>query len=187
MSDEQLVKQLQQNSEVAFRAIYDRYAQPLFDTAWQKTSRREVAEELVQDLFVTLWVRRTSLQIDHLGAYLFGALRYRVISHLREALAQRSQLLEESATPTEVPPAERALAFDEVQHALTAAIARLPEKTRHIFSMSRLEEKTHREIANTLDLSEKAVEYHITQALKSLRISLKEYLPVLAVCGLWGF
>jgi RNA polymerase sigma-70 factor (ECF subfamily) len=63
--------------------------------------------------------------------------------------------------------------------AIEKAIYQLPDKTQTVFKMSRFEEKSHKEIAVTLDLSEKSVEYHITQALKFLRVYLKDYLTIL--------
>ncbi len=181
MSDEQLTAQLQQSSETAFRALYDRYAQALFETALHKTNHREAAEEMVQDLFVALWTRRTELQhVEQIRPYLFGALRYRVISYLRTVMAERRQAtaVDLPASLSEQGAAERSISVEETQAAINTALANLPEKTRQIFSMSRMEEKPHREIAATLDLSEKSVEYHITQALKQLRVSLKDFLPV---------
>lgn len=66
----------------------------------------------------------------------------------------------------------------EVQQIITDTLALLPEQTRRVFEMSRFENKTNREIAEELQITVKGVEYHITKALKPLRVSLKDYLPL---------
>ena len=82
-----------------------------------------------------------------------------------------------------VAPAEHSLSVEEIKATMAQSIQQLPEKTRQIFVLSRYEQQSHREIAERLDLSEKSVEYHITQALKYLRVELKDYLPFIFV--LW--
>ena len=66
----------------------------------------------------------------------------------------------------------------EITRILEDTLASLPEQTRQIFIMSRYEQMSVKEIAETLHLAPKSVEYHITKSLKVLRIALKDYLPV---------
>lgn len=68
------------------------------------------------------------------------------------------------------------LTAEALRSAINSAVAQLPAKTQAVFKMSRFDEKSHREIAQCLSLSEKSVEYHITQALKFLRAELNDYL-----------
>lgn len=73
---------------------------------------------------------------------------------------------------------ESSLTFHELSQAIEKAIATLPEKTRQVFRLSRFDHLSIREIATNLNISEKAVEYHITQSLKTLRFYLKDYLDI---------
>jgi len=167
-SDETLITLIAIDDEVAFREIYERYWKKLFSLA---------SEEIVQELFTKLWERRKGLEISHLESYLFTALKYQIISHLRQVIAQRNSLevsFHEASFQT-----EDFLTAEAIQMAIEKAIYQLPDKTQTVFKMSRFEEKSHKEIAVTLDLSEKSVEYHITQALKFLRVYLKDYLTIL--------
>lgn len=173
-SDETLITLIAIDDEVAFREIYDRYWKKLFSFATFKTSSRDASEEIVQELFTKLWERRKSLEINHLESYLFTALKYQIISHLRQVIAQRNSL---EISYHEVSfQTEDFLTAEAIQIAIERAIYQLPDKTQSVFKMSRFEEKSHKEIALALDLSEKSVEYHITQALKFLRVYLKDYL-----------
>ena len=74
---------------------------------------------------------------------------------------------------------EDLLTVETIQNAIETGIYQLPDKTQAVFRLSRFEEKSHKEIALALDLSEKSVEYHITQALKFLRVYLKDYLLII--------
>jgi RNA polymerase sigma-70 factor (family 1) len=176
ISDETLINLIAIDDEKAFREIYERYWKRLFSLATFKTNSQEIAEEIVQELFVRLWERRKILMITHLESYLFTALKYQIISHLRQVIAQRSVVEptgNEASTDT-----EDFLTAQTIQTAIEQGIYQLPEKTQAVFRLSRFEEKSHKEIALALDLSEKSVEYHITQALKFLRVYLKDYLLV---------
>lgn len=66
----------------------------------------------------------------------------------------------------------------EIQTILNHTLEELPEQTRNVFRMSRFEQKSGKEIAQTLGITVKGVDYHIAKALKALRISLKDYLPL---------
>jgi RNA polymerase sigma-70 factor (family 1) len=178
LSEQDLLKQLSQDNVLAFKEIYDRYWHKMYLTALKKTQSNEVAEELVQEIFSKIWERRQSLAIENLETYLFTALKYAVISHIRTLLKSRQNenidtLTDAFTTHIEAHPQS---AWD-LQTALDQALLFLPDKTRLIFEMSRYDELPHREIANQLDISEKAVEYHITQALKLLRVQLKDFMP----------
>lgn len=177
VSDQMLITLIAtDDNELAFREIYERYWKRLFSLATFKTNSVEIAEEIVQELFVRLWERRKISTIIHLESYLFTALKYQLISHLRQMIAQRNMVEPsgiEASTDT-----EDFLTAETIQTAIETGIHQLPEKTRAVFRLSRFEEQSHKEIAFALDLSEKSVEYHITQALKFLRIYLKDYLLV---------
>ena len=72
----------------------------------------------------------------------------------------------------------QAMFTEEIQMLVNDAISSLPDKTREIFQMSRLDMLTNREIAEQLDISVKTVEFHISKALRIMRVALKDYLPV---------
>jgi RNA polymerase sigma-70 factor (family 1) len=181
-SDAALVSALRAHEEGAFAEIYQRYCYPLFSVAYRKLNDREVAEELVQDLFENLWSRRADSQIQQLSSYLFSAIKYRIINHLRaqkvkagyELFCRLSVEQAEADTAT-----EDTLALHDLSSALLASVQQLPEKSREIFELSRLEHYSVSEISVRVNLSEKSVEYHLTKSLKLLRSYLREFLLVI--------
>lgn len=156
-----------------FEALYRRYWRPLYEYAYVKTHDGDVAEEIVQDLFVTLWEKRDSLAIGNLQHYLFAAVRNRVITHYKRAVFAELDSVADPAAP------EYATFLDELETALHEAVAQLPDKTREIFVLNRFESQTIQQIARQLRLPERTVEYHITQALRRLKTLLRDYFALL--------
>ncbi|MEI7581389.1 sigma factor [Runella sp.] len=90
LSDEQLLLELRSDkAALAFRALYERFAKKLYKLAYQKTTSTETAEEIVQEVFVSLWEKCESLLIGNVENYLLSAVRYQVINHLRNVISQR--------------------------------------------------------------------------------------------------
>jgi len=181
LSDADLLAALCTDDEGSFTEIYQRYCYQLFTVAYRKLKNREVAEELVQDLFENLWNRRASHEIAQLKQYLFSALRYRIINYIKAQQVRAGYELYCRLTGAKIDTTtEDALAHGELSAALLAGIRKLPAKTREIFQLSRLEQYSVSEISGRVNLSEKTVEYHLTKSLKLLRSYLQDFL-VLAV------
>jgi len=184
--DTALLDALQTGDEGAFGEVYKRYCYRLFTVAYRKLKSREVAEELVQDLFATLWSKRAEAQIQHLESYLFSALRYRIINYVKAQRVRAGyKLYCRVAQSDATSNTEEQLAHQDLHTALSAGLDRLPEKSREVFRLSRLEHHTVPEISGRLHLSEKAIEYHITKSLKLLRGYLQDFLLVTWPLLIW--
>lgn len=176
LSDELLMKLLLVGDGGAFEEIYRRYFNKLLRTAQFKIQSKEIAEELLQDLFISLWEKRDKIVIENLEAYLSTSLKYLIINHIRRQILQ-DRFIEYAANKNE--PAEtvdESIAFNELSIAIEKSIEKLPEKTRQIFTLNRLEYKSVKEISEQLSIPERTVEYHITQGLRTLRVNLKEFM-----------
>ena len=171
------IERIRSGDEAAFEALFRALAPGLCVLVTRYVRSRAVAEELVQDLFLELWTRRTSLIVEQtLTAYLFAAARNRALNHLRrEKRAARWQT--ESAVNDEGDGA--ALNESELLDALELqeAIEMLPARCRLIFTLNRQQQMTYAEIAASLGLSIKTVETQMGCALRSLRDRLKHLLP----------
>ncbi|GAB3997101.1 RNA polymerase sigma-70 factor [Spirosoma daeguense] len=169
---------LQAGDEQAFRAIYERFWPGLYSVAYNYTRDQATAEEMVQDLFTTLWLKRHQLTIQSsLKAYLFRAIRNHIYDHLdkqavRHRVHEQLRLLGTEAIYT----TDEIVAYTDLQTQLTQAVAQLPQPTQTIFKLSRFDYLPVVDIAQRLNLSPKAIEYHITRALKLLRLQLKDFL-----------
>lgn len=149
----------------------------LYSIARRKIQDLTTVEELVQDIFLRLWERRCSLRIDQLEAYLFTAIRYSIINHYKAMLVQEKYAGYAFTSFTEASfSTDEQLDLDELMNAVEQHLNDLPEKTRHIFRLNRLEYQTVKEISSQLNVPERTVEYHISQAIKTLRYYLRDYL-----------
>lgn len=165
--------------ERKFKETYSRLWKRLYAIAYNCVRDKAAAQELVQELFVTLWNKKDSLShVIDLDAYLFKSIRHRIYEHFKKVAAQQ-RLKDHSRKifTEEIHPVEEAIDYDETLSVINEELDKLPATTRTIFRMSKFERYTNKEIANEMHLSAKAVEYHITQALKKLRIRLS-HMPV---------
>lgn len=179
LTDEILLRLLKAGDERAFKEIYSRYWKVLFEAAYRRVASKEIAKELVQIVFLRIWEKRQATYINHLQSYLLTAIKNSVINYIESTVVHKKYLQHVINTTAGVcHTAESTLNFNELSQAIEKAIGMLPDKTRHIFRLSRFDNLSIREIAASMNISEKAVEYHITQSLKALRLSLKEYLDI---------
>ena len=184
LSDELLVKLLRVGEQDAFEEIYRRYWQKLLRSAQFKLRSKETIEEILQDLFISLWEKREKVLIENLEAYLNTSLRYLIINQIKKQILQE-KFVEYSLKKNELTDdVDESVAFNELSIAIEKAIEQLPEKTQQIFRLNRLEYKSVKEIALLLETPERTVEYHITQALKALRIHLREFIALSVLLSL---
>lgn len=177
LSDDELIILLKGSCEHAFKEIYLRYWQKVYQVAYKKVHSKELAEELTQNLFTELWRRRETVPINSLGPYLFGSLKLSVINQYKSLKVQESyqNYVKSTANYGIVNNADYLLMLNELSDAFDRGVSLLPSKTARVFKMSRMEHLSVSDISEQLHISKKAVEYHITQSLKSIRFYLKEY------------
>ena len=179
LSDEVLLKFLKISDELAFEEIYLRYWQQLYYAALNKINSKEVAEDIIQTVFADLWEKRERHSIKNISAYLGTSVKYQVINYIKSAISKKAHLsyISESRK-IEEDNNELALLVKELNETIDKAINRLPQKTQTIFRLSRFEKHSNKDISRIMDVSEKVVEYHITQSLKFLRLYLRAFMMV---------
>ncbi len=174
MSEQELVEKLSRNDIGAFNYLVEFFYTRLFRFALKYVRRPELAEELVQDVFVAVWNRRHTLEIKvSLSAYLHTAVKYRSINQLKSELLKPTF---ESEFPESVPCVLASVEDEIMAHDLgvliTSAIEALPKKCRIVFDLSRNGGLTYREIAKELEISQKTVETQMSIALSRIKIFL---------------
>jgi RNA polymerase sigma-70 factor (ECF subfamily) len=166
---------LQRDGIAAFETLYKKYWYQLYCIAFKYTGCAPDAEELVQNLFEKIWRNRTSLQVKNWGAFLTVSLRNMVIDfHRKQSL--KNKFLQNYHPHSATNSMEEELDQEQLLVLIENHLHELPEKTQTIFKLSRYEHKSVKEIAGHMQLTEKAVEYHITRSLKLLRQHLRNYL-----------
>ncbi|MFB0495036.1 RNA polymerase sigma-70 factor (family 1) [Mucilaginibacter sp. OAE612] len=180
-TDEQLLQLMARDNRDAFTELYHRYWDKTFAVAYHRLDDEHEAEEVVQEVFLSIWQRRASLKLTHtMATYLSVAIKYKVINHLDRQYRKQQHLDEFAFTLPEADDSTiQWLEEKELRQRLNHSISLLPEKCRIVFLLSRDENKTYAEIAAELGISQKTVEAHMSKALSSLRQSLGISLPVL--------
>ena len=174
---QELIERLKGSDMGAFREIYRKYA-PLMQAFASKFTDQATAEDLVQDVFMQIWVgRETSPVSESLQAYLFRAVRNRCINYLEhlkvKASFENQEMIElqlSEACYYESP--EQLLIRKEQLEQVRQEIEKLPPKTRKVFKMAYEEDKKAASIAEELSISVRTVETQLYNALKTLREKL---------------
>jgi len=171
ITEEQLITFLQSGDHAAFTEIYNRYWEKLADAAYQRLHSREDAEEIVQEIFVNLYIRRQEINPKStLEAYLKTALKFKVIDAYRAQQLHYNHIDKLIIETQEEPIAsDDQLDIKELKKRILQATVRLPEKCREVFIMSRFEQLSHQEIADKAGISVSTVKKHLHRAMDSLR------------------
>lgn len=172
---------------LGFELLYRRYYAPLCSHATRLVYARDVAEDLVTELFVRLWQQRDFERVSgSFRAYLFTAVRNRAINYLRWEQGHTERL--DAASDDILPDllADDPLAFEELAEQVHQAVGSLPPQCRNVFLLSRFEGKKNREIADELRISLKTVEGHLTKALALVRLALRPYWGCLMLPWFWS-
>ena len=177
-TDQQILEHLAKSDVRAFDFLYETYFSKLYGAVYKRLKNRELTEEVVQELFISLWERRAVLSISTtIEAYLFSSVKYLVIAQYKKnnLFEKYSNSLNPEAKNDNFT--EQVIAFDELNAAYQNALKLLPERCREVFLLKRTG-------LSQRDISEKTVENQMTKALKILRDALSDY-TVLVILGFW--
>lgn len=172
-----------------FNSIFREYQSRFLRFAQSYVHDAAVAEDVVMESFMYFWENRQQLPSSvNIPAYILITVKHKCLNYLQhlDVRAIVSEELKEHAEwrlTTQITNLEACepheLFSTEVQALVEITLSSLPTQTAQIFRMSRYESKSHKDIASELNLSTKAVEFHITKATRTLRIALKDYLILL--------
>lgn len=175
--DAELLERVRGGDSQAFEWLFRRYAESLYTCAFGYVGSRDAAEEIVQQLFSTLWERRQMWQVSGtVATYLFRAVRNASLNALRDqrrSLTFRARLGVAVNDAPRPPDIEQEIEAAELATAVARVVARLPERCREVFRLNRYHQLTYAQVAQVLDVSVKTVEIHMARALKELRARLR--------------
>lgn len=177
LKEQQQLKRIQKGDIASFEALFNRFYPGLCSYAKSLVGMKEVAEEVVQDVFYNIWKNRETIRIRYsVQSYLYRSVYNHSMMHLRKM--RREHFMEDitSLEPEiDAPDPSQLIQLDEVSELISLTLENLPERTREIFRMNRQEGLKYREIAEKLSISEKTVEANMGKALKALRNSMEKY------------
>ncbi|WP_233207731.1 RNA polymerase sigma-70 factor [Siphonobacter sp. BAB-5405] len=188
-TEESLQLLFQENPQKGCEALFRQYYAALCSHSVRLVYSREVAEDIVSEVFCRFWSDRVYESVTtSFVAYLYQAVRNRSYNYLRWELQKSRQSTDPqqlSVVDYQPSPAEM-VQFDELQRKIEQTIEQLPSQCKRVFLLSRFENRKYQEIADELQISIKTVETHISKALSTLRLVLKDegllFLIVLFSC-----
>ncbi len=187
-TDAELIFLLNQDSEAAFTEVYRRYFDALNRHAYKMTYGDENSCDLVHDVFANMWVRRKELASNSPSAlkyYLYVSIRNAVLNDRRRVQQQEKNLDDFVRYVSErSPAADAGLLSTEIQQAIEAEIAALPERMRQVFLLRRDEELSYTEIAERLDISKLTVKTQMNNAIQRLWKKFSAYFIILIISTL---
>ncbi|HEX5026769.1 MAG TPA: RNA polymerase sigma-70 factor [Agriterribacter sp.] len=176
-SDDALLYLLTEDDEHAFSEVYRRYWRTLFGIATSRLRNIQVAEDIIHDVFASLWKNRHTQKIESLQHYLAAATRYMIFKAIRRSAGEQRYLASRSEPVSEFK-LENSLHNKYLLEFVNREIDMLPHRCRTIFKYSREEGMTNKQIAVEMKISPKTVENQINKALHQLRFSMKGILQV---------
>lgn len=163
--------------EHSFEKLFREYFSPLMAFARKILGDEDDAREVVQQVFINLWERRSEIDLStSLKSYMFSAVNNRSLNEIRDRKKFSSEEVPERAENWDISAELESM---ELEERIRGAIAGLPERCRVIFELNRFEGLSYGDIAKQLDISVKTVENQMSKALKILREKLANYLSLL--------
>ncbi len=177
-----------------FSSLYTNYYRRAFLFVKSYVHDELAAEDIASDVLLKMWTQLKDEQLVFSKVLLLTMLKNKALDHLKhqrveaEAFHQittrQQHELEFRLTTLEACDPDYILSR-EAELIIQQTLASLSDQTRKVFEMSRFDGKSNKEIAAELDITIKAVEYHITKSLKALRVALRDYLPFAVFCFLF--
>ena len=155
----------------AFRKIYDTYRPKIYAYALRLTEHESIADDIIQDVFLKVWINRHSLiNITNFNAWLYAIARNHIADAMKAIAKERTSHKQWGrAIPIGINPVEEAMADKENQHLLQQALNQLSPQQRLIYNLTRDAGARHAEIAGQLNISRNTVKTHLVHALRSIR------------------
>jgi RNA polymerase sigma-70 factor (ECF subfamily) len=173
-----LLELLSKGDKSAFTEIYNRFWKKLFTVAYNRLKEVQTAEDIVHDVFTSLWVNRNKSEIESLDNYLATAAKYMVLAKIKKKERERIYNSTSHQTPVIEFPVETTLHYKRILEIVKNEVEKLPEMCRLIFMYSRNEGMPVKQIAKELSISPKTVENQLNKALRQLKLAAKTFLNI---------
>jgi RNA polymerase sigma-70 factor (ECF subfamily) len=176
-----LIRKIKQGNTPAFEELFRIYSAALIRFGWRIVRNTQIAENIVQDVFVRIWHNRATLDPDlNIKAYLYQAVKNQALQHIRHLkIENRQDDMPDVRHPGRSPEAR--IEEQETASAVYEAVAQLPPHRRIIFTLSKYDHFTYAEIAAIQNISIKTVETQMGRALKFLRQYLSDALLLIGL------
>jgi RNA polymerase sigma-70 factor (family 1) len=168
-----------QDDEVAFQQLFETYANGLSRFAISILKNKQLAEEVVSDVFFKIWVHRGKMaEIENFKAYMYTSARNTSLNYLDREKRKNAISLDDISVnlPIDEICPESELISKELKEAIGRAIEHLPERCKLIYSLAKIEQLKYKEIAQILDISVKTIDNQLSIAIKKIGLEIKQHL-----------
>lgn len=178
---QELLRRIALDDIEAFEEIYNSYSGKMLAYGLNVLRKPEIIEDIVQNIFTDLWIKRKDVRIQNMQSYLFSAVKYQIFNHFRNNKLSQEDLTRFNIIDLSMN-ISRDLEYTELEEIIQDCVGKLPNRCQEIFVLSRYQHKSNKEIANALDISIQAVKNQISKAIGIIRHSLQQeelIIPVL--------
>lgn len=172
LSDQELMRLSQEGNHIAFTELYKRYWKKLLAIAWNHTNDKGLAEDIVHEVFLSLWTDKIGVEILNVGGFLATKMKFAIFKNYRKEL-HRSKLAKLNYSFSDISLDDQELDAFFLKEYIDGIIQNLPEKCKLVFKYSRQSGMNNADIASQMNISEKGVEANLTRALKIIRNNLE--------------
>lgn len=176
MEDSRLIALLREGDPLSFEILFQKYYVRFYNFVFNLTKNSQAAEDIIQNVFMKIWINRASLRPDQsIHNYIYVLSKREMLNHIRD---RKAYVQVERLVITEQPSEEvtdQSMALKELDERIRRFIADMPEQRRKVFLLSRYRGLTNKEIAEMMGLSVRTVDRHINLALTSLK---KEFMNI---------
>lgn len=179
-----LAERIMNSDEKSFNKLFDLLWEPLFVFAKSLIMDEEKSKDIVQDVWIDYWNRRSKIENTNIKSYLFQAVKHRIYNHFRDNSFTTTQLnvIENLPSLSEIDENHD---LENLQQIINIEISKLPERSKEIFSLSKLDGFNNEGIANKLGISKRSVENQLSQALKIVRPALQKIISIAFIINLF--
>lgn len=172
-NEAELLIEVTRGNDHAFKELYEHYSAGIYRVAYRYLHSSELAEDVVQEIFLAIWNKRTEFQeVRRFQAYLFSMTKNLCLKHIRD-LANESQAQLEFSERINFGENDSLEPYHELLHQI---VEQLPPQQKRIFELAKIQGLSHDTIARILNLSTSTVNNHITAAVKSIKLRLQHYI-----------
>jgi RNA polymerase sigma-70 factor (ECF subfamily) len=184
LTDSILWNAIHNDDQLAFNQLFDKYWVQVYNTGFRYLKDKAASQEIVHDIFLSLWNRRHELQIESFPAFLLTAARYQIHTRKKEKRFIVSHVVPDDVIAEN--EADNHIRQSELYNQLQHILLQLPARCQEIFRLSRFEYLSNDEIAKRLGISKRTVENQLTLALRHVRFHLKDMALMISFLVLTG-
>jgi RNA polymerase sigma-70 factor (ECF subfamily) len=184
VADNILLRRTREGDECAFKRLFQKHWQPTFSEVYKRIGDRDHSKDIVQEIFMHIWVHRETLFIENLPAYLETSIRNRVIKFVTRQKLNHSFFRVAEYISEKNATADSHLLYRELHKSYEALLETLPQKRQLIFRLRYHENLRTSEISQMLGINRKTVQNQLGRAIETLRISLIRLFILTIIVGL---